>query len=739
MPADALSPHAVSPPVVDPRAGLSAVAAGLVVGVVAVILAASFAALIFSGPLSPFLYTGLGIALFSVIVHGAVVALTSSNPSVVAIPQDRVVPILALMAGAIVTEMPPGASLDQAFVTVLTALVLSTLVSGLFLGLVGTFRLGGFIRFIPYPVIGGFLAGSGWLLVAGAFKVMTATNHGLPGLAALQGSLEVWLPGAVFAVTAVVLNRSRRHPLVLPLLIVVTLALFYGVILGLGIDLAAARSRGWLLAGIANQDLWHPLGPAAVGAAHWPVILDQAGTLATVVLVSGVSVLLTSSAMELTWQRDMDLNRELRGTGLANLVAGLGGGITGFHSMSLSALALHLGGRARLVGLTVAAVAAVTLFLDARPVSYFPVALLGGLLMYMGLTFLVEWVVDARRKLSRGDYTVVLLILLTVGLVGYLEGIAVGVVAAVILFVLKYSQVDVIKHQLSGVSHRSNVDRPPGQRRFLDTHGERLRVMKLQGYIFFGSANRLLEEVRRLLGGDPARGPAYIILDFQQVTGMDSSAAISFSKIARLARQAGFGLVFTGLAGEVRHQLGPGLLHGLGIESHDDLDHGMEWCEERLLQEYAASATLRVMTLVDQLSEFLPTRTQAQAFVGLLERCEVARGDHLLRQGEAADTLYFIESGRVSVYMDLDSGASVRLRTMGGGSIVGELGLYLGGRRNASAVADSDTVAYRLRPETLARIEAEAPELAAGFHRFIARLLAERVVSTNRTLQALLY
>lgn len=733
-------PHSLGSPA--PRhtsSTLSALATGLVVGIVAVILATSFAALIFAGPLASFLYTGLGLALFSVMVHAAVIALTSSNPTTVAIPQDRVVPILALMAGAVVLEMPADSSLDQAFVTVMTTLLLTTLGTGLFLGLLGLYRLGGFIRFIPYPVIGGFLAGSGWLLVVGALRVMTDTHDGTPRLADLETSVSIWLPGVAFAAVATLAVRRHHHPLILPLLTVVTLLLFYGTLAVLGVELDMARERGWLLGAIVTDGLWQPINPALMADARWAVVLGQGGTMATVALVSAVSVLLTSSAMELSWQRDMDLNRELHSAGLANIGAGLGGGLTGFHSMSLSGLALHLGGRSRLVGLTVALVAAVTLFLDARPVSFFPVSLLGGLLMYMGLAFLMDWVFSARRRMSRGDYAVVLLILFTIGLAGYLEGVAVGIVAAVILFVLKYSQVDVIKHRLTGDSIHSNVDRPRRHRGYLQTHGRQLRILKLQGFIFFGSAHRIHEEVGGLLGSDPAEGPRAVILDFHHVTGMDSSAAISFSKIGRLAVREGFDLVFTGIPPAVEKQLTPALLHGLGIHVWEDLDRGLEWCEDRLLEEGEATLVLQSGGLVDDFSDYFPTRTQAEAFVGLMERHSLIAGEHLVRQGEPADTLYFIASGRVSVHLDLAHGKRLRLRTMGSGSIIGEVGLYLGGRRTASAVADEATVAYGLGPDTLRRIEREAPELAAGFHRFTARLLAERLASTNRTLQALLY
>jgi len=80
----------------------------------------------------------------------------------------------------------------------------------------------------------------------------------------------------------------------------------------------------------------------------------------------------------------------------------------------------------------------------------------------------------------------------------------------------------------------------------------------------------------------------------------------------------------------------------------------------------------------------------------------------------------------------------VRLRTMGAGTVVGEMGLYLQQARSASVVADAPTVVHRLTAEALDRMEHSDPAAAAALHRFMAHLLAERLANTNKTLQALL-
>ena len=92
----------------------------------------------------------------------------------------------------------------------------------------------------------------------------------------------------------------------------------------------------------------------------------------------------------------------------------------------------------------------------------------------------------------------------------------------------------------------------------------------------------------------------------------------------------------------------------------------------------------------------------------------------------------------MSVYLELESGQRVRLQTLGLGTIVGELGLYLDTTRTASVVADSPAIAYRLTRTALSEMKAREPELAADFHEFAVRLLSERLVATDRALEAVL-
>src|ERR1700683_549313 len=214
--------------------------------------------------------------------------------------------------------------------------------------------------------------------------------------------------------------------------------------------------------------------------------------------------------------------------------------MVGFQSLSLSSLALGMGVKSRVVGLVSAATCLLLLCFGTGLLGYIPKFLLGGILFYNGLAFLTEWVVDAYFRLIREDYFLVVLILAIVAVAGYLQGVGAGIIIATVLFVLKYSSVNVISNTLSGDNHHSSVDRAPVEARVLDSRGGQIHILRLKGFIFFGSADNLLNTIRERQADKSLPRLAYVILDFQQVSGLDTSGLVSLSKLSRLANKAGF-------------------------------------------------------------------------------------------------------------------------------------------------------------------------------------------------------
>ena len=378
---------------------------GLIIAVFEVIVAASMAALIFSGPLSDHVAAGIGLALFGGIVTGVAVALLGSLPGTVGGVQDAPAAIMAVMAAAIVVAMPDGSSDQETFMTVVATIAITALLSGACLLGLGYFRIGNLVRFLPYPVVGGFLAATGWLLFSGGLTMMSEVSLTLANLPALfePDVLLTWLPGLLWAVVAFVALRRYDHPLLLPALILLGVLLFYGAAKLGSASIDSLSERGLLLGPIPEGRMWPPLSLTDLQLVSWPAILSQALSIATVILLAMVGVLLNASGLEVTFRRDMDLNRELRAAGAGNLIAGLGAGLVGFQQLSGSALVLGLKGASRWAGLIAAGICALFLLFGGSALSYFPKGVLGGLLLLVGLSFLYDWLVEAWSRLPRQD------------------------------------------------------------------------------------------------------------------------------------------------------------------------------------------------------------------------------------------------------------------------------------------------------------------------------------------------
>ena len=473
------------------------ISAGLVVGIINVIFSISLAALIFAGANSPYMANGIGFILLGGIPTLLMVSLFSSYKGSMAPPQDAPAAILAVMAAGIMQSMSSSPSQEK-YITVVAAIIFTTVATGITYILLGMFRSGSLVRFLPYPVIGGFLAGTGWLLLTGGIGVMSDLPFNLTGLGVLFRSdvLFRWAPGLVLAfIMLLVLNRTS-HFLILPGMLAAIFISFYGIVLFTHTPIPVLIEKGWLMAPFSNAHLWQPLHLSDLALIHWSSILGQAGGMASIIMISVFSLLLNASGIELTIRRDLDLNRELRVTGLGNILGGLLGGIVSYHALTDTAISYKIGKGSRLSGWVVAAVYALPLFFGAAVLSYVPKIMLGSLLILFGLSFLYEWIYQSLFSFSRLEYLVILLILIVIATLGYLQGVGVGIVAAVVLFVVNYSRVSVTRHALTGSERQSRVTRNPLQRKSLLEQGDQTFILQLQGFIFFGTANKLLEQVR---------------------------------------------------------------------------------------------------------------------------------------------------------------------------------------------------------------------------------------------------
>ncbi len=717
--------------------------AGVIIGISIILWCLTLAALIFKGELAPFMSRGASHILLGATLLAFVTALTSSFPATIAAPDEAAGVIISLVATSLVGAGDVVFDAETIFATVLALIVVSTILSAtVFIGL-GYFKLGNLVRFIPHPVVGGVVVTMGWLLVSGAFNVMSGVEleiDSIPQLLTPLGLLS-WMPGVLFAMSLLVVMRRWNHVLVLPGFLLGGIALFYATSTWLGLSIEELQARGWLLDPLPGTGVSELFDPKLLTHVEWAPIALAIPDIGSLVLLCVLGLLLSATALEVAAQCDMDLNRELVSTGFANLLSGLVGGITGSHSLEDTLIAREMNASSRLVGVVTAIVCAAGIVYGVDLLAYLPKSLLGGFVLFFGLVLLYEWIFVGWRRLPRADYFVVMLCLLVSLSAGYLAGIGIGIIGGVMIFVFNYSRVDVVKHAASGADYHSNVERDPRTHEFLSRHGGRILVLRLQGFIFFGTAHRIYNVMRQRLQDTHADPLAFVLLDFRSVPGVDSSTAASFFKMKHLAEKNGFVIVLSNLGNEVAVQLEKlGALNSNGdpVRVFADIDRGLEWCENRLL-ELCGADSIGIHGDIGRILEgSLAERRKAAALKNYLEEQVVPKGTTIIKQGDPSNDLFFVESGRVAIQLEIPGRTPVRLRSMGPGTVVGEVALYLRLPRSASVVAEEDSTLYRLTGASLEKMRRNDAALAAAFNEFIVRMLAGRLVDANKMLRAMM-
>ena len=714
------------------RSALPTLAAGLVCGFLAVVLSLSLGNLLFFGEMRDFVPLALGMALFTTMVVAAIAAVTSPIRGVISISEEIPVVAIAGPAVAITTAMSGTAPPRDIATTIVVAAAIATLATGAILLILGYFRLGRLIRFFPFPVIAGFLAGTGWLILQGGFSAMAGNAIGLSSLplilepgVALKCALGVAFAGLI----AVLQSRSQR-PIVLPITLLMALTAYNLVVAAFAISPEVLREAGWVVPMRAGASLWPTMQLAELAAVNWHAIAASALMLPGIVIVTVLALLMNATGIELDTDSDVDLDQELRSVGLQNLVAGAGGGVPGYPAVSLSLLSARLGAANRVVGVIVAAVAGCVLLLGERVLDLVPVPLLGSLLVWIGAAVTYEWLVLSARRLAIWEYLIVVLIFLAIVCVSFTIGILVGLLAAIILFVVEYARVDSVRHVLTGEDYQSTLEMSEERRETLRSCGTAILIVRLDGFIFFGTADRLRKQIEDRL----SELVRFVIVDFRHVTGVDSSAAVSFVRLGKAASRRGFTMVATGMNETVGRALTRGGLGaGASLRIDRDIDHGLLWCENQLLAKLAPDLDIgRPRELAELTFGVVKDAALAVKVGQYFEPVTLDSGALLVEGGTPSDEMYFVGSGRGAVLIAGTGDTLVRIATVGPGAIVGELAFFLDRPRTASVVVESPMTAWRFSRASLARLQKEMPDLAFRFHQGIAAMMAGRLASTNR-------
>ena len=693
----------------------------------------AYATLIFSGPLAPYSSQGVGLILFGSFAAGLVIALGSSFRGAI----GGLSP--ALVIGMAVIGASMAAEGDALFVTTSGALILSAVIVGVSCLLIGRFRLANLMRFVPYPVSAGFVAGIGGAVCLSAMSLMGVT----PGWQEIPEMLDPstlwrWAPGAAYGIALYAAVKRWGNPLILPISFALAVGAYHLALAELGIPGAHARAAGLLLTSTVDGNLWPVLGVSDVARVDWAAMAGQVPNMLALMLVAFICVILNIAGLEAAANRDLDWDREFNAGGLASVFAGLGGGTVATIVVPASLRSKLFGAATRLTGIFSALVIGGALVIGDGMLELVPSAMVGGILIFAGLGMLDEGLVRNFRRLPRSELGIVVLIFVAIGAFGLLEGVGAGILATLVFFTVRLSRVDTIESRFTALERHSNRARSVPERTILRNEGDRVHAYCLRGYVFFGSAFPLADRVRESFDG-PSR-PNCLLLDFAAVSGFDYSAVNVLGRLLQAANRAGVHVVLSApptpfMAGLARN-LAPAVFAELVVKA--DADLALEHCEEAVISAWKASArqddTERAL-LLEQTGEDLERRLERQIdfeelmeeLGGWLDGRDYASGETIAGDAKSPAGMHLLISGRASAY-DADG---ARLYQCAPGDAIWPTGALAG--EVAAVVADRPCRTAALTPETRRWLEANREDLALRLYRY---LLAERFEAGPNDVQA---
>ena len=500
---------------------------GLTAGVVAIPLALAFGVASGLGPMA---------GMYGAIIVGFFAAWFGGTPTNVSGPTG---PMVVVLAGLF-------ASLSGDVGLILTAVVLA----GLFQIAFGVFKLGDFIRLVPYPVVSGFMSGIGVIIII--LQLDATMGHAapagtIPGLTYLPTALADinWSALSVAGLTlAVVYSWPAAWGKYLPAPLA---ALTAGTVLSLFIG--AMPILGDIPSGL--PDFHMPVFDKSA----MPLVLEAAFILA---VLGAIDSLLTSLVADNMTRTRHDSNQELIGQGMGNAVAGLFGGIAGAGATMRTVVNIRSGGVTKLSGMIHSVVLAAVVLGVGALAAYIPHAALAGVLIKVGIDIIdFSYLKNAHRG-PRWDLALMALVLGLTVLVDLITAVGAGVVLAALGYVRQVAQT-----QLDELLSRPLTASSEEERMLLASLRDRVTVFEFGGPLSFGAAADVGHHVRERYRD----GLHAIVLDFQRVPFIDVSCARAVETIACDAKRAGKQVYVAGMSDEIANTL-----RGLDADCCFDLD-----------------------------------------------------------------------------------------------------------------------------------------------------------------------
>lgn len=715
---------------------------GLASMLVALPSAIAFGVLVFSTINPDLAGEGALFGMLGAAALGLVEPFSGRTPALITAP---CAPSAAILSGLAATLVAAGTAADR----IVSLMALTALIAALLQIIYGIVRGGRFIKYIPYPVVSGYMSGVGLIIALGQLPKLL----GLPGGTDLLHGLvspNLWQwPGIVVGiVTIVAMVYAPRITKVVPAAIIglVTGMVMY-FILGLfkpellsvennPLVIGTFKTSGSFIDSVINQlrGLLH-IKMADV-AMVW-----QTG-LALSVLLS-IDTLKTCVVLDALTQGRHNSNRELLGQGIANLAAFTAGGMAGAGCMGPTLVNHTSGGITRWSGAANGVFVVLVILILSSLIAWVPIGGLAGILLVVAYK-MCDWPAFKLLKFreTRFDFAVIALVVVVAITVGLIQASASGIALAILLFIRNQIRSSVMRKKADLTEVSSKTTRLEEERALLNEYGHLAVVVELEGDLFFGTTDQLYTDLETDL-----KQRRWVLLDLRRVHSMDYTAANLCRQMHRRLLDNQGGLLFCGMPSSVtqrqdinRYLEEVGLVGEEGrILVFETREEALEWMENRVLDLYGweSGGDFHALNLNEiELLKKLDKKT-IRKLHNCVHEIEVEAGQKIFQRGDEGDDMYLIRKGTIRVLLPLSGGMKHHIATFQRGNFFGELAFMDRGVRSADAEAKTDCKLYKVSRKEFNKYVEHNPEVGVEVLTRLARAISLRLRQTDVELRSL--
>jgi sulfate permease, SulP family len=631
---------------------------------------------------------------------------------------------------------------------VFSMVMIVALMAGLFQIVFGVVGLGKLIKYMPFPVVSGYLSGVGLYIIATQTPIFLGLSQGTrfwDTFTLING--WQWQSIIVGTMTIVSMVLAAKVLRVIPA-VITALLVGIGTYFALGlVDSSLFLPNNSLvigeLGGSEGIDFFETfLGRFETliyfGMDDLTMLLIPALTLAALLSIDTLKTCVILDSMTHSFHNS---NKELIAQGSGNMVSALIGGMPGSGTMGATMVNISSGAKTRLSGLVEGIMAVVAFVLLGSFIAWIPVAALAGILIVIGFRMIDRHSIELlKSRKTVFDFVIIASVAVTALSVSLIAAAGVGLILAVVLYIIQQIGASVVYRHLDGTEARSKIVRGREEENLLCEKGDIFSVYELHGSLFFGTANQLYTMLQEDL-----QHKKYIIMDMKRVQTVDLTAAHILLQIKDILHDRDGYLLLCRLP----HKLPTGddlenyfnhvglLKHLSPIKVFDDLDDAIEWAEEKIIQEGMIE---KIGEELLDLGDFDLFRGRKEETLGeirsLVEERSYRKGENIYSEGEGTGEIFLIRRGTVRIMLPCPGRKSVHLSTIGRNNFFGEFSFLEGAPHYTDTVAGSDTDVYCISRDAFVQFSKLHKKAALRFTEALARVLAERLRLTRSELGA---